>query len=115
MSKNLREQIRQSATDQKPASLKRAAPKPVDLTKDHLAERDERWGVTVAYRLKPATKKAVARAAAEHNVEIGGLADFLLRASLTLLSKGHIELPVQEERGKAPRKLDLPPVPRDYT
>jgi len=111
-----RDTIRRTADREKPDSLKRIAPKPGEKTRDELAEREERWGVTTAYRLRPATKEAVVLAARMHEVEIGYLADFLLRAGLTLLSQGRIDLPLADAdvQKQTPHKLKLPPVPEDY-
>ena len=109
---NMRDIAGNAANESKPKSTKkRVAPNQKrTLTLEEKAELEERQGKPKSYRLRPQTVDAVSRAAKQHGVRVGPMADFLLSASLTLLAQGRIELPKAAEL----YELDLPPVPEDY-
>ena len=100
----------QAPESNKPAKKKRAAPDK-ELTKEEQSALDERYGVNLIVRVKPATRTAIDKASKELGIQKGNLADFLLRTGLQMVAQGKASLPVNDG-GK--NKLSLPPVPDDY-
>jgi hypothetical protein len=105
-----RDLIRQTATRQKPKSLKRAAPKP-EISSEEKRKRGRRYGIPTTVRLEPDTRAAIEQAAELHNVNKRALHEFLLRAGLQLMARGHVDLPVEQAQAT---EIKLPPVPEEY-
>ena len=104
-----RDLIRQTATRQKPKSLKRTAPK-LELSPQEKTKQAHRYGVPTTVRLEPDTREAIQQAAHRHNVNKRALHEFLLRAGLQLMARGHVELPLQQEASE----IKLPAIPEEY-
>lgn len=108
--------IKEAGEEFGPQSLKRPAPKPKRKRKSKYAseaEKHEAYGVRTTYRIKPATRTAIDRAVEMEDVKKGEFVDFLLRAGLTLLDQGRIQLQKSDSLDGV-YDLTLPDIPERY-
>lgn len=108
--------LKEAGEEAGPKSLKRPAPKPKRRRKSKYAseaEKQEAYGVRTTYRIKPATREAIDRAVEMEDVKKGEFVDFLLRAGLTLLDQGRIQLQKSEALDGV-YDLTLPDIPESY-